>query len=199
MKLKLSVMALMFCLASGAACAASTTDDIPPAKLSLIKELLVASRTTANAKMGFDLIFSQEIKGIAAGVSARVDANPMLTQSQRAEQKKKITDMLTWRSERFKELLNQKINMDEAIQQVFIPMFNEHFTDDELKGMLAYYKSPVGQKSLDMLPQMSTEAATKLNLQLIPKMKEISEQINQEERDRAVESLKATPEAPQSK
>lgn len=153
-------------------------------KLKLIKELLVASRTTRNARVGFDLVFSQQMKGLTSSLADRIDRNPMLTQAQKTEAKADMTQAFERRTKRFNELVNEQLHLDEAIEQVFIPMFDKHFTDEEIRQMLVYFKSPVGQKSLDLLPQMSVEAAMTLNKQLVPKLKEISIQVEEEEQAR---------------
>ncbi len=185
---------------------AGSTTATPPEKLKVIKEMLVASRTTRNARLGFDLIFGQQIRGITTGISERIDKNPMLTSSQRADAKRAATEALKRRSDRFSKLVTEELHLDQAIEQAFIPMFDQHFTIQELKEMLAYYNSPIGQKSLDLLPAMSIEAAMKLNAQLVPKLKEISAQIDAEERaaiesklnDPANNAHKAVPESKDS-
>lgn len=170
-------------------------DNAPPAtstspeKLKLIKEVLVESRTTRNARVGFDLVFGQEIKGMTAAQSDRIDRDPMLTVAQKAERKRIMSESLQRRSKRFSDLITEKVNLDQAIDEVFVPLFDKHFTEAELNAMLVYFKSPVGQKSLDLLPQMSMEAAMTLSVRLMPKLKEISAQVEAEERAAAEAAL----------
>jgi hypothetical protein len=45
-------------------------------------------------------------------------------------------------------------------------VYARHFTADELRAMLAFYKSPVGQKSLHTMPTVMTE----LGEQMAPRM-----------------------------
>jgi len=45
-------------------------------------------------------------------------------------------------------------------------VYARHFTADELRAMLAFYKSPVGQKALDTMPTVMTE----LGQQMAPRM-----------------------------
>lgn len=111
----------------------------------------------------------------------------MLTSKQKVDAKRVASEALTRRSDRFSQLVTEDLHLDQAIEQAFIPMFDQNFTIQELQEMLAYYKSPIGQKSLDLLPTMSMEAAMKLNAQLMPKLKEISAKIDAEERQ-AIES-----------
>jgi uncharacterized protein len=173
------------------------TAKIAPEKLALIKELLVEARTTQNARMGFDLVFDQQMKGMTTGASARIDQNPMLTNAQREEAKKRISTTVAERSKRLKELFEQKMNMDQAVMEVYTPLYDRHFSTEEIQQLLAFYKSPAGKKSLDELPKMSLEAATLLNFKLMPVMREIVMQMEQEDRQRIEEALpKSTPDKP---
>jgi hypothetical protein len=45
-------------------------------------------------------------------------------------------------------------------------VYARHFTADELRAMLAFYKSPVGQKALNTMPTVMTE----LGQQMAPRM-----------------------------
>ena len=45
-------------------------------------------------------------------------------------------------------------------------VYARHFTAEELRAMLAFYKSPVGQKALDTMPTVMTE----LGQQMAPRM-----------------------------
>ncbi|WP_086686336.1 DUF2059 domain-containing protein [Nostoc sp. T09] len=41
----------------------------------------------------------------------------------------------------------------------FIPIYNKYFTNDEIKQIIAFYQTPLGQKTLTVLPQLSRESA----------------------------------------
>jgi hypothetical protein len=199
--------------AEQAAGTASAKSTVAPEKLKAIQDLLVASRTKRNAKMGFDLVFGQEIKGLSAALGDRIDRNPMLTSAQKADAKRIMSESLDRRRDRFARLFNEQIDLDGAIEDVYVPMFDKHFTLAEIKEMLTYFNSPVGQKSLNLLPQMSSEAAVALNVRLLPKLKEIGQMVDEQERAEAQDALKpkeatdkatpspaaATPAAPDSK
>jgi hypothetical protein len=39
--------------------------------------------------------------------------------------------------------------------------YDKYLTDDEIKGLIAFYQTPLGQKTLTVLPQLTIELQTK--------------------------------------
>ena len=50
----------------------------------------------------------------------------------------------------------QKLNADEVTNQ-FVAIYDKHFTDDDIKGLLQFYGSPLGQKYAAEMPKVGTE------------------------------------------
>jgi len=82
------------------------------------------------------------------------------------------------KQQKIREALNAEmkamVNWD-TIKPMFISIYSETFTPDELQGMIAFYKSPIGQKWLEKQPQL--QMATMQKMQTIiaeaqPKMQE---------------------------
>jgi len=44
-----------------------------------------------------------------------------------------------------------------ALNALAIPVYDKYFTDDEIKGLIAYYSTPLGKKTLSVLPKVLTE------------------------------------------
>ena len=55
----------------------------------------------------------------------------------------------------------RKIVSDPDFKKELAGLYEEKFTTNEMKGLVEFYKSPLGQKSLQLLPEM-TNAGTKL-------------------------------------
>ena len=53
-------------------------------------------------------------------------------------------------------------------------LYARHFTADELNQLVVFYRSPVGQKSLKVLPQLTVE----MFQMIIPRLKELEAQID---------------------
>lgn len=51
-----------------------------------------------------------------------------------------------------------RANSEGLIQQV-IPIYDKYLTDDDVKAVLRFYKSPVGQRLLKVMPEMMKESS----------------------------------------
>ena len=38
-----------------------------------------------------------------------------------------------------------------------VPIYDKHFSDDEIRGLIKFYETPLGQKAVSALPQVSNE------------------------------------------
>jgi uncharacterized protein len=59
------------------------------------------------------------------------------------------------------ELFFQKFHAEatqESLTNLVIPIYDRHFSDDEIKGLIAFYETPLGKKSISVLPQVVSEA-----------------------------------------
>jgi hypothetical protein len=56
----------------------------------------------------------------------------------------------------FVEAYKAKFNADDATAQL-VAIYDQHFTQDEIKGLLQFYGSPLGQKFAAEMPKINTE------------------------------------------
>ena len=49
----------------------------------------------------------------------------------------------------------RQVASDSDLKKEMAGIYEENFTKDELKNLVAFYKSPLGQKSLQVLPEMT--------------------------------------------
>ena len=83
----------------------------------------------------------------------------------------KMMDMMA------KEMSWQQLKND------YISAYSEAFSEEDLKGLVDFYKSPLGQVLVDKTPELTTklmEISQKKVQQLMPQMKEISNQMMDE-------------------
>ena len=55
------------------------------------------------------------------------------------------------------QLLGQMVSWDE-LEPAYVKLYAQSFTEDEIDGMLAFYKSPAGIAMVKKTPQLMTEA-----------------------------------------
>jgi hypothetical protein len=57
------------------------------------------------------------------------------------------------------EVVNDELEAKEKqIYDSFVPIYAAHFSPEEIRGLLAFYRSPLGQKSLRETPRLAREA-----------------------------------------
>ncbi len=59
--------------------------------------------------------------------------------------------------QKFWDTFIAEIKPDDMINE-FIPLYSKYFTNDEIKQMIAFYQTPLGQKTLSVMPQLSSES-----------------------------------------
>lgn len=59
--------------------------------------------------------------------------------------------------ERMTELLTEELKKSDLLR-ITTELYDKHFTNDDIKGLIQFYESPVGQKALQVLPVLTQEA-----------------------------------------
>ena len=62
-------------------------------------------------------------------------------------------------AERFRALFVERLDFAQIIAAVYPPLYNKYFSEEELREMLAFYSTPVGRKSIEVMPSLIQEAA----------------------------------------
>ena len=77
--------------------------------------------------------------------------------------------------------MNRELDIAKLVEEVFYPLLDKFFTVAELKDLIAFYKSPTGQKTVSLQPQIYTESTTQINTVLIPAMQKVMKKVTDEE------------------
>ena len=54
--------------------------------------------------------------------------------------------------------LDKEIDYNELLNKL-LPVYDAHYTHDDIKALLAFYRSPIGQKSIRELPAIMQESS----------------------------------------
>jgi hypothetical protein len=121
---------------SSASSPSTTPSKIDPAKEADIRRLLDLSGAKALATQTMDTM-SQSIK-------------PLLARSlPPGDYREKLIDLFF---EKFRSKASPEQLMDMAV-----PAYDKYFTHDEIKGLIKFYETPLGQKTLSVLPKLMGE------------------------------------------
>ncbi|MFL6373873.1 MAG: DUF2059 domain-containing protein [Pyrinomonadaceae bacterium] len=183
-------------VASGASLA-HAQDTVPPEKVALIKE--IAELT--GGKKQFDEIMSasmdSEMETFKVSFAALVQndkhspaSDPILI--------KLMDESMADVSAKSKEFFAKQFSFDKFVNDVFVPVYAHHFTDDELRDLIAFYKTPTGQKLVRETPQMMVETMSATTKTLLPEFTKFMGNIVGEELDNAKKTLVTRPVQPKN-
>lgn len=134
---KITFLCFIFSLAYSST---GLADGISPEKKVLIDELLQLSGATKMGEM-FSGVFVQQMT--TALKAAKPDINP------------KAFEII---KEEVNQLIHEEIVDKNALNNLAYPIYDKSFTLSDLEGVIAFYKSKVGQKLLAKMPTITQES-----------------------------------------
>lgn len=161
--------------------AAKAQNEITAEKRALIKELFLATRADKLAESFTNVILTQMERDLPKMISELPDVTDVTSKDrQQAQVAAAETSARVFR--RFKELMPERINFAEVMEQMFYPIYDKFFTESELKDLVAFYKSQTGQKSISVMPQLMQDAMQRSSQALNAKVVDLVNEILQEEK-----------------
>ena len=85
-------------------------------------------------------------------------------------------------AERFRALFIERLNFSTIIETVYPPLYDKTFSEAELRQMVAFYRTPVGRKSIEVMPSLMQEAAAGIEEAVWPLSIGLIQEIVAEER-----------------
>lgn len=169
---------------------ANAQEAIKPEKRALIKELYEVTKVDKTMQSFMDIFLAQMQKDLPRIVSQAAGDMAGATDIDRAQIQRMAAESSARSAERFREMVAQRINFAEVGEQLFYPIFDKFYTEEDLRALTAFYKSPVGQKSLEIMPQLMAESMEKSSEILLPKIMKIATEVMEEEKQRLGEEFK---------
>ncbi len=88
---------------------------------------------------------------VLAGMSTNI--KPMLmTSMPPGEYREKLVDL-------FFQKFQSKLQVEQLLD-LAVPIYDKYFSKDEIEGLIRFYQTPLGQKTLSVLPQTLVETQT---------------------------------------
>jgi uncharacterized protein len=169
--------------ASPAAKPATTSAVQPPiavSKRALIDKLLTVTQQEKLFQQSLNLAFSQLQTDLPALMdqsttgTTKPDASP-------SPARQAVQSMLDRVMPKFVREVQQSVSFKELVDQVYYPMYDRHFSEPELKDILAFYDSPTGKRTIQVMPQLMQESMQKTNQIMMPKLMGIMQRLLAEE------------------
>jgi hypothetical protein len=128
----------------GIAVALSAFADDRAVKRALIAEIIELIDAKALTQASFDIVFNQAEESMRA--VPRSDESEAAAAARKEEQQQMA---------RFRERLFARVDYARFSDEIYVPLFDEHYNIDELRELLAFYKTKTGQKSVKLLPELA--------------------------------------------
>jgi hypothetical protein len=90
-------------------------------------------------------------------------------------------------AERFQALFIERINFSTIIEAVYPPLYDKYFSEEELRQMVTFYRTPVGRKSIEVMPSLLQEAGAGVEEAVRPLAIGLVQEIVAEERAKLAE------------
>jgi hypothetical protein len=59
--------------------------------------------------------------------------------------------------EQMSAVINEQISNEQAFFSYFVPIYDRYYTHNEIKGLLSFYDSELGRKSIQVMPSIMDE------------------------------------------
>jgi len=184
---KLAIAALTAFLTFGAARA---QDAITPEKTALLKELVKVTDLAAVTQKTMGMMANQVGANINDNVLKTMPGFDKLPPEKRERAVLAARDMSQRVVKRMFEAMSKQVNFTELIDAVYIPVYNKYYSEEDLKGLIAFYKTPAGVKFVKVMPEVQAEAARLSQETLTPKIMKIVTDIMGEESKIMEEEMK---------
>lgn len=191
-KLSHSVMIVLFVSLPATTASAQQSakpETITAPKRALLKELFDLTKLDKLMGNMIDAFLLQTQKDMPVLVE-QITGDTATDAKNQEENSKKIVESSRRVSERIRELLPQRINYAEVAELLFYPLYDKFFSEEDLKQIVAFYRSPAGQKSIEVVPQLLQESMQRSSEILLPKLTPIINQALEEEKQRVLKDSK---------
>ena len=162
----------------------SPSAEVSPAKRELIRQILDLTNSRKSTEAMFSAQFDEmerQMPEIQWQAISSLDEFKKLTPAQQANIKTKVSESSTQLAQRIKELFLQRIDMKKMVEEISYAMYDKHFSEGELRDLVAFYQSDTGKKVVQEMPALYAEAIGKAGELISPKVKEIVEQSQREQ------------------
>lgn len=137
-------------------------------KTKLIGEMIILMRMDQQFPQMVDGMLKEMEKSFPIGFNAAVDGNDSLTPEQKAELKAKSGERFVTFSQKFRKRLSEKIDYGKYIREAVYPLYDKFYTEQELKDLIAFYKTTTGQKLIATLPALLAESNKTATEKFVP-------------------------------
>ena len=180
MRHEIAVLIAALALLDATAITAARAEEVTPEKAALVQEYLEVTRSKVPVAEMLDAFLGQMdpmYERIFDQFVSRSGADDARQEALRA----RYDESLARIRESFRALYTDRIDLEFVVERVYAPIYARYFTEQELRDLIAFYRSATGQKVLTTLPNVILEATAALSEELMPIITEMANQVFERE------------------
>ncbi len=139
-----------------------------------LKELFELTGMQNNYTTIHGFVLQRIQAGYYQSASQSIDANDLNN-----DQKKHVADIVDDEFEniidKYESLVKNELPYEKAETEIYIPLFKEVYSEQEIQELIKFYKTPVGKKSLETTSSILDKASEQASEKLKPSIKEFVE------------------------
>ncbi len=85
---------------------------------------------------------------------------------------------------KYNQLFMERIDFNQIIEQVYYPLYDKYYSEEDLRVLIEFYQTPTGQKTIQVMPQLLQESIQRTSQIIGPQVISIIQEIMDEERER---------------
>jgi len=179
---------------AGCAALARAQESATPEKAALVKELVDLMDARTNAEAIMNSVVNQIHNDRERVFKETLESMEFLSEREREDLIKKEDEDSKRLNERVMQLFREKVDFKKIVEDVTGEVMDKYYTADEVKDLIAFYKTPTGRKSVKIMPQMFADSMAKTGERLLPMLQPVIKQIMDEERQRIEKILPPKPQ-----
>lgn len=157
---------------------------VSPQKRALIKELLEVTEAAKLAESTSKTMIEQmeqEFPKILEMLMTQQAADNKLTSTQVKALQVDASATSMRMLKRFQEKVLTAVNYAELLETISLELYDKYFTEEELKDIVAFYRTPTGKKTIQVMPRLVADTMQKSTQIILPKVMGVLDEIIQEE------------------
>jgi hypothetical protein len=150
---------------------------IDPAALAAAKELVIVLKMREMTVAMVEQAAKNLPLSMGQAISNRVNGNTKLSAEQKQAEIAIASAELPKMVAALQEFFADPKMIDEMVA-TSVPLYARHFTADEINQVAAFYKSPVGAKTLRLMPQLESESKQMGQQIVMPRLAKLMEKFS---------------------
>jgi hypothetical protein len=163
--------------------AARASEPEPPApeKRALISELFTVTHLRQNSEAVLKIQLDQVDREMRQFFSQNLVTNKQVPPETRKFIQQNWQEMNHQFSRRFRNAFTRKIDYPRLTEEISADVYDRTFTADEIRDLIAFYRTPTGQKVIQSLPQVQTQVVNRVRERLLPIQQQIFKTVMDEQ------------------